>query len=59
MVETVLYEMVGLSASITSSQRCRVRLLDSIHIHRYFSRQYRWSGSQGNRGRSGLRKAEH
>jgi len=58
-VGTVLYEIVGLSASITFSQRYRARLLDDIHIHRYSSRWYRWSGSQENRGQSGLRKVEH
>jgi len=51
--------MIGLFASITSSRRCRARLLDGVHVHRYFSRRYRRSRSQGNGGRSGLRKAEH
>jgi len=56
---TVLYKMVGLSALITSSRRCRVRLPDGVHVYRYSSSQYRQSGSQGNGGWSGLRKAEH
>jgi len=56
---TVLYKIVGLSASITSLWRCRAHLPDGVHVHRYSSRWYRRSGSQGNGGRSGLRKAEH
>jgi len=50
--------MVGLSASITFPQRCGARLPDGVYVHRYPSGWYRWSRSQGNRGRSGLRQAE-
>jgi len=58
MVGTVLYKMVGLSASITSSLRYRARLPDGVHIHRYSSGRYRQSGSQENGEQSGLKKAE-
>jgi len=40
-------------------QRCRARLSDDVHVHRYPSGWYRQSGSRGNRGQSGLRQAEY